>query len=54
MVVKNSQFTAFIDEFTNSTYIMVIVSDPDIEQQAIAMNIKVTKDYFETLFSNES
>jgi hypothetical protein len=28
---------------------MVIVSDPDIEQEAIALNIKTTKDYFETL-----
>lgn len=31
MVVRNQKFTAFIDEFTTSTYIMVIVSDPDIE-----------------------
>ena len=31
MVVKNEKFTAFIDEFTASTYIMVIVSDPNIE-----------------------
>lgn len=52
MVVKNQKFTAFIDEFTSSTYIMVIVSDPDIEQEAIALNIKVTKDYFEGIVSN--
>jgi hypothetical protein len=31
MVVKNQKFTAFIDEFTSSTYIMVIVGDPDVE-----------------------
>jgi Ras-related GTP-binding protein A/B len=49
MVVRNQKFTAFIDEFTSSTYIMVIVSDPDIEQEAIALNIKATKDYFETI-----
>lgn len=49
MVVKNQKFTAFIDEFTSSTYIMVIVSDPDIEQEAIALNIKATKDYFESI-----
>lgn len=52
MVVKNQKFTAFIDEFTSSTYIMVIVSDPDIEQEAIALNIKATKDYFEGIVSN--
>ena len=28
---------------------MVIVSDPDIEQEAIALNIKSTKDYFESI-----
>ena len=49
MVVKNQKFTAFIDEFTSSTYIMVIVGDPDIEQEAIAMNIKATRDYFESI-----
>ena len=31
MVVRNSKFTSFIDEFTSSTYIMVIVSGADIE-----------------------
>lgn len=49
MVVRNQKFTAFIDEFTSSTYIMVIVSDPDIEQEAIALNIKATKEYFESI-----
>ena len=52
MVVRNQKFTAFIDEFTSSTYIMVIVSDPDIEQEAIALNIKATRDYFEGIVSN--
>lgn len=49
MVVRNEKFTAFIDEFTSSTYIMVIVSDPDIEQEVIALNIKASKDYFESI-----
>lgn len=49
MVVKNQKFSAFIDEFTSSTYIMVIVGDQDIEHEAIAMNIKATKDYFESV-----
>ena len=49
MVVRNQKFTAFIDEFTSSTYIMVIVSDPDIEQEAIALNIKATRGYFESI-----
>jgi len=31
MVVKNENFTAIIDEFTSSTYIMVICQDHNIE-----------------------
>jgi len=54
MVVKNQKFTAFINEFTTSTYIMVIVSDPDIEQEAIALNIKATKEYFESIVYKSS
>ena len=52
MVVKNEKFTSFIDEFTSSTYIMVICSDPDIEQEVIAMNIKASRDYFESIMQS--
>jgi len=31
---------------------MVIVSDPDVEQEMIALNIKGTKDYFESIVYN--
>jgi len=54
MVVKNEKFTSIIDEFTSSTYIMVIVNDPEVEQEAIAMNIKASRAYFESIVqSNE-
>jgi len=54
MIVKNEKFTAIIDEFTSSTYIMVIVSDPNIEQEAVTMNIKASREYFESIVqSNE-
>jgi Ras-related GTP-binding protein A/B len=32
MEVRNSCFAAFIDVFTPNTYIMVIMSDPDIRE----------------------
>jgi hypothetical protein len=54
MVVRNSKFTCFIDEFTSSTYIMVIASGADIEQEAIAMNIRASKDYFESIVQSSS
>jgi len=54
MVVKNEKFTAIIDEFTSSTYIMVICQDSNIEQEAVTLNIKASRDYFESIVqSNE-
>ena len=49
MVVKNQKFSAYVEGFTSSTYIMIVVSDPSVEQEAITMNIKATRDYFESL-----
>lgn len=49
MVVKNEKFTAIIDEFTSSTYIMVISRDPTIEQEAVSLNIKAARQYFESI-----
>jgi len=49
MVVKNQKFSAYVEGFTTSTYIMIVVSDQTVEQEAISMNIKATRDYFETL-----
>ena len=49
MVVKNQKFSAYVEGFTTSTYIMIVVSDQAVEQEAISMNIKATRDYFESL-----
>lgn len=49
MVVENEKFTAMIDEFTSGTYIMVITSDHDIEQEAVSLNIKASREYFESI-----
>jgi Ras-related GTP-binding protein A/B len=49
LVVKNSKFTAYLDEFTNSSYIMVILGQTDVELEAVRLNIKCCKDHFEEL-----
>ena len=49
MVVKNQKFSAYVEGFTSSTYIMIVVSDTNVEQEAISMNIKATRDHFESL-----
>lgn len=47
--IHNSNLHAFITEFTSTTYIMVIVSDPDIQPTATLMNISFAKPHFEKL-----
>jgi len=47
MEVKNKNFTAFIDVFTNNTYIMIILSDPKIQSAATNLNIQVARPHFE-------
>lgn len=47
MEVSNSRFSAFIDAFTENTYIMVIVSNRDVHTAATQMNIKNARSHFE-------
>ncbi|KAI2505902.1 Gtr1/RagA G protein conserved region [Fragilaria crotonensis] len=47
MEVKNSRFTAFIDAFTANTYIMVIVSNPNVHTAATLLNIQNARSHFE-------
>ena len=49
MDVRSDKFTAYVEAFTSSTYVMVIVSDPKIEKEAILMNIKSTQGNFENV-----
>ena len=47
--VKNTCFSAFLDLFTANTYIMVIVSDPNVTSASTKLNISLAKKHFETL-----
>lgn len=47
MQVQNSRFTAFIDAFTQNTYIMVIVSNPQVQTAATLLNIQNARPHFE-------
>jgi len=47
MTVMNSNFSAFVDEFTSSTYIMLISSDKSILPALTQMNIELAKKHFE-------
>jgi Ras-related GTP-binding protein A/B len=45
----NSHLNAFVYEFTTTTFIMVIVSDPDVKPAATLMNIDLARPHFERL-----
>lgn len=45
--VRTSKFTAFIESFTKDSYVMVIMSDPDIEPAATHININSGRAHFE-------
>jgi len=49
MTFTDQNFTAFVEEFTSSTYIMVIVSEKEVESEAINLNIKASKDFFDKI-----
>jgi Ras-related GTP-binding protein A/B len=47
--IRNSNFSAFIDTFTNNTYIMVILPDGQVSSTATIMNIRSASRHFEKL-----
>ncbi|XP_055695594.1 ras-related GTP-binding protein A [Lutzomyia longipalpis] len=52
--VRNSCFAAFIDTFTSNTYVMVIMSDPEMPSEATLINIRNARKHFEELESPNS
>lgn len=54
MEVKNQHFTAFLDNFTNNTYILIVMSNPKVQPAATHMNIQVARTHFEYLISSTS
>lgn len=47
MEVRNSRFTSFIDLFTANTYIMVVMTDPEIHTAVTQLNIDSARRHFE-------
>eukprot|EP00914_Ancora_sagittata_P024559 GHVO01049073.1.p1 GENE.GHVO01049073.1~~GHVO01049073.1.p1 ORF type:complete len:232 (+),score=37.68 GHVO01049073.1:203-898(+) len=49
LTVQNPTFTAYIERFTQNTYIMIIVSERDIEAAATFCNIDYAREHFERI-----
>jgi len=47
--IRNSNFAAFIDSFTNNTYIMLVLSDGNVSSAATIMNLRNARKHFEKL-----
>eukprot|EP00727_Mastigamoeba_balamuthi_P008666 m51a1_g4421 putative ras-related gtp-binding protein (2116) ;mRNA; r:17591-32413 len=54
MQVQTPNFAAFVQSFTATTYIMVIVSDPLIQPAATLANIEAARAHFEKISSPEN
>ena len=50
-MVHNKRFTAIIEEFTKTTFIMVIVSNPAIQEEAVHLNVRAIRSHFEDIIS---
>jgi len=47
MEVTNKNFNAFIDAFTQNTYIMIIMTNPKIQAAATLLNVRCARAHFE-------
>lgn len=53
MEVKNSNFKAYVDMFTQHTYIMVIMSNPRIQTAAVKQNVRFAKGFFDKILKSK-
>lgn len=51
-IIKNINNTIYIDEFENSTYIMVAFSNKNVSLELVKINIEINKKMFKELMSN--
>lgn len=49
MELHTTDFDTFVYDFTSTTYILVVVSDPDVKAAATLMNINLARPHFERL-----
>eukprot|EP00010_Vexillifera_abyssalis_P006988 CAMPEP_0201546224 /NCGR_PEP_ID=MMETSP0173_2-20130828/2576_1 /ASSEMBLY_ACC=CAM_ASM_000268 /TAXON_ID=218659 /ORGANISM="Vexillifera sp., Strain DIVA3 564/2" /LENGTH=325 /DNA_ID=CAMNT_0047954831 /DNA_START=52 /DNA_END=1025 /DNA_ORIENTATION=- len=47
MEVRNSQFSAFLDHFTDTTHVCVLTTDPRVRFTAVQTNVKAARAHFE-------
>ena len=53
MVIETQDYSAYMDEFTNSTYILVISSGNKVSTELIKLNVALCKQQFENKIDEE-
>ena len=43
MVIKTKDFTTYLDEFTKSTYVMIIINDKSVNLELLTLNIELSR-----------
>ena len=51
MVIKTKNFTTYLEEFTKSTYLMIILNDKSVNQQLLKLNIELSRNIFEEIIN---
>lgn len=51
LVIQGKKSTMYLDEFTSSTYVMVVLNHESINVEVLALNIEMTRKWFEDLIT---
>jgi len=52
MVIKTKDFTTYLDEFTKSTYVMIIINDKSVNLELLTLNIELSRKIFEGIMGS--
>ena len=47
LVVKHKMFKVIMERFTKSTAIMIVVNDPEVNEETVRLNVEANREYFE-------
>jgi hypothetical protein len=49
MIIKTKNFTTYLEVFTKSTYIMIIINDKSVNLELLSLNIDISRKTFERI-----
>ena len=54
MIIQTRNYTTYLDEITNSTYIMVIINSKNVNLELIKLNVALCRKSFEEKLNGKS